>query len=48
MNISDNPHLHKTEVRRCFTFYKSINSYEVADLMAEFANWYFIKNKRVS
>ena len=27
---------------------KNRNSYEVADLMAEFANWYFIKNKRVS
>ena len=23
MNITDNPHLHKTDVRRCFTFYKS-------------------------
>ena len=23
MNISDNPHLHKTDVRRCFTFFKS-------------------------
>ena len=23
MNIADNPHLHKTDVRRCFTFFKS-------------------------